>query len=415
MPNKFKLKPHSKNKFPIGRWLLLAFVGYFSWNFLGSDPETKTAEKDNSSSSEVVAEVKKIVHSGASSLLQGSSATKKSSSSLARPKTAILQQKVNTYLKRYKPQNAAYLLVDAHSNKILAHGQWADSSLQQDGSYFPRSTFPAASLAKIITAAAALESDDYTASSKIPQIGRYHTLYKRQLKVPKHYKGPTVSLKRAFASSINPAMGVIGQKLGGGALEKTSRKLGFNVNFKDSIIQKSNFTPPDSGYALAEVACGFTQETTISPLLAAAISRSIQQEKALELPYLPLSQKGNFLAKPGNLEISPLKGNTYKDLQKLMKATYTSGTARTSLKKEVFSQYRSKINIGGKTGTLDGKSPKGRYDWFLGYAENKLDKNNAVIIVVMQVHGKLRTLKSTSITGLLINDWAKNYLRILKK
>jgi len=45
-----------------------------------------------------------------------------------------------------------------------------------------------------------------------------------------------------------------------------------------------------------------------------------------------------------------------------------SGSARDSFKK-FFRGDMADVEVGGKTGSLTGENPPGRYDWFIGYAQ----------------------------------------------
>ena len=51
-----------------------------------------------------------------------------------------------------------------------------------------------------------------------------------------------------------------------------------------------------------------------------------------------------------------------------MQATVTKGSASKSFKK-FFRHDMKTVEVGGKTGSLTGENPRGRYDWFVGYAQ----------------------------------------------
>jgi cell division protein FtsI/penicillin-binding protein 2 len=285
---------------------------------------------------------------------------------------SILVKSVKTMLNRYHPPNAFILLMDAKSGNILAWGQRENDNNSEEPTFLQRDSFPAASLAKIVTAVAALENE-INPNSKFPKIGRNSTLYKKQIFPAENYKGNTITLEEAFAKSNNPAMGIIGMGLGKDKLEATAQKLGF-----------LNFNYSDSSYELAESSCGFTQRNMVSPLQVASAVRKL------------------LIQSPENF-----KKRTYKGMQTLFLKTITDGTAKKKIKKSVYSYNMNSLYIGGKTGSLDGDFPAGRYDWFAGFAQSKKEPEKVLIVVVMQVHEKLRYQHSTIIAGLLINEWAK--------
>ena len=200
-------------------------------------------------------------------------------------KDPLLADKIDILLRRYHPDLGVILVVDTKTNEIIAWGERRDGQVQNKPDYIGRATFPAASLAKLVTIAAAMESNRYSLNTPIPMIGRHHTLYLNQLRVPEKYNGPTMELSEAFARSANPPMAIVGKNVGGKRLNAAAAKLGYNKNFPGNAPNASRYTAPDTGYGLAEVACGFTTSTTLTPLLAAAQVRAILTKKPLEIPW----------------------------------------------------------------------------------------------------------------------------------
>jgi cell division protein FtsI/penicillin-binding protein 2 len=288
---------------------------------------------------------------------------------------SALARAIEIYLERYRPPNAFILVMDANSGSVLAWGQRENDENSKEPTFFKRDSFPAASLAKIATAVAALENGK-SAKSEFPKIGRNSTLYKRQIFPEKGYAGDMISLEDAFAKSNNPVMGIIGIELGKDKMQSAAEKLGF-----------ANFYYPDSAYEIAESSSGFTRRNMLSPLQAALAVRKL------------------LFTKPEK----DFQGKTYSEIRELFLRTVTEGTARKHIGKSVYSYNRKNLDIGGKTGSLDGNSPTGRYDWFAGFAQLKSDPEKAIIIVIMQVHGEMRNQYSSVIAGLLINEWAKKF------
>ncbi len=326
-------------------------------------------------------------------------------------KNVYMAKKMDYLLRTFKPAHAFYLMVDAKTNEIIAWGESKDQVVQASPDYLSRSTFPAASLIKTVTLAAALESKQYSLNTKIPLIGNPHTLYKSQIKQSKNYKGETVTLEDAYAKSYNPPMALVGYQVGASRLRKAAKQLGFNQNFSHNAPNRSDFSPPDTGYGLAEAASGFTGETTLSPLLAAAQIRSILYGLPLEIPHAenlaPYAPR-KALALP----VSKFSENTYYGLREAMVRSITNGTA----KKNISTRYMAKkiyneLQIGGKTGTVDGLSPAGRYEWFAGFARFKNDPKNGIILIVMQAHynteNATRSQPATQVSAMLINYWAR--------
>jgi len=334
----------------------------------------------------------------------------------ARQPDTALGHAIAKELVRQHPDGAFWLVSDVRTNRILAWGQYHDSTLQAEPTFAGRSTFPAASLAKIVTSVAAIDAGIASSTSGIPAIGGNHTLYRRQVQLPANWSGPTITLAEAFAKSANSPMAILGEKAGGARLRSTAERLGFNTSWAGGIPQPSHYAAPDTGWGLAETASGFTEATTLSPLLASAISRAVATGKPIELPWTEGDPAGHLPPHPGILAPGkPFSGGVWKPMRELYRATATEGTARKGLRRSLYRQWQERLEFGGKTGSLDGKDPVGRYDWFTGYALDTRNPGEGIVITVMQYHRRLRSLPSTAVAGVLANHWAKTHLESGKR
>ena len=326
-------------------------------------------------------------------------------------KDPFLADKIDILLRRYHPDLGIILVVDTKTNEIIAWGERRDEHVQNRPDYIGRSTFPAASLAKLVTIAAAMESNRYSLNTPIPMIGRHHTLYLNQLRVPEKYKGPTMELAEAFARSANPPMAIVGKNVGAKRLLAAAAKLGYNRKFPGNAPNASSYTAPDTGYGLAEVACGFTTSTTLSPLLAAAQVRAILAKKPLEIPWA--RNMAPFVPqKPIALGIGKFSENTYYGLRESMLRSVTQGTAHKHMSTRNMARKNfDALRLGGKTGSLDGTDPAGRYDWFMGFAEARNEPGKSIVVIVMQMHKEFRSQPATQVAATIINYWAHQNLK----
>ncbi len=87
-----------------------------------------------------------------------------------------LQKKVEDLYYRYQPAFAAFVALDPETGKILAMVD--HSSVGHEGNLTLQSSFPAASIFKVVTSAAALGEGKIRPQSRFPVNGRYSTLYK---------------------------------------------------------------------------------------------------------------------------------------------------------------------------------------------------------------------------------------------
>ena len=92
-----------------------------------------------------------------------------------------------------------------------------------------KADFPAASIFKIVSAAAALEEAGYAPDQALFYKGNKHTLYKYQMKQSKGRYSAATSLRKAFATSNNSVFGKIGiYTLGQKVMADYARKFFFN-------------------------------------------------------------------------------------------------------------------------------------------------------------------------------------------
>ncbi|HKP97889.1 MAG TPA: penicillin-binding transpeptidase domain-containing protein [Fibrobacteria bacterium] len=322
---------------------------------------------------------------------------------------SLLNARVKVYLERYRPETGVIMIADLRSGHVLAMGEREDSVITGAPRLAYGGGFPAASLIKILTATAALECKARELTDSIPQLGGYHTLYKRQLRTEGQHRYPKITLEEAFSKSVNPAFGMLGLSMGPEALRATASRMGFNRAILPSCVAKSRIEFPDSGFSLAEAACGFTAKTTISPWHALQIARGAGDDGRLrpcsfartivdlgsgaERPVT--SDTGGYFVSPANLGA----------LQGFMQATVRTGTARKGFHSVLRAGHLEKIEAGGKTGSLDGEETRGRFDWFIGYVKLKDDPARGLAFSIMLVHREYSSIHASQLAALLIRDW----------
>ncbi len=321
-----------------------------------------------------------------------------------------LQKLGNRLMKRYKPLYGAIIAMHPNSGKVLSVVSFKHDSVSDLGNISFRSIFPAASIFKTITAAAAIEDAGFDAQSVVKHVGRNHTLYKFQLeKEPGQFN--EITLEKAFALSINPVFAKVGiYSLGKDKLEDFSHKFGFNTVIPFELeIETSQMSASDSLFELAEVASGFNQQTTISPLHGALMASAISENGKMPHPFVvdSVTRKDSCVYKAQNrVWKTPIKGHTAGELRKMMQGVSSYGTARKSFKYIRQSARFNNIQYGGKTGSVD-KDGIGRVDWFVGFARDPADSTQRIAISVVTAHGAYWTVHSSFIAA----EYFRHFLR----
>jgi peptidoglycan glycosyltransferase len=278
------------------------------------------------------------------------------------------------------------------------------------------SQFPAASIFKIVSAAAAIDGRHISADTKFTYNGRRHTLYKNQLTHRTNRYTNTVSLKTSFARSVNPVFGQLGiYRLKRELLEEYATRFGFNQPIDFELpLQPSRISVGDDPYHWAELSCGFNRETLISPVHGAMIAASIVNDGQLVEPTIVQritdNEKKAVYVGPLSVMRQVISRKASQEMKALMAATISCGTCRRTFRGYRRDPVLSKLLIGGKTGSINNKTDELHYDWFVGFcAEKKGTRKLALAVLV--VHDKVRRAKAQEFAHLAMKYYFKKSSR----
>lgn len=289
-------------------------------------------------------------------------------------------------LTRAKPEIIALVVMVPDTGQLLAMAGFDAASPGMNPAIFKE--YPAASIFKIITAAAVLEQNLMGPDTPLFFNGGKYTLYKRQLKKVKNKYTSRTTLEKAFSQSVNPVFGKLGShELKADQLKKYAGLFGFNLPLDADFKGLSgSIKVTDTPYQWAEVASGFNKTTTISPLFGAMITATLLNHGNIPTPYLVetvTNDRGKILYKKNHSQgpraISP---KTAATVVKMMTHTITTGTAKKAFRKYRKDKVLARLTMGGKTGSLYNKDHTVKLDWFTGFAKNKEKHQIAVSILV---------------------------------
>jgi len=334
--------------------------------------------------------------------------------SLDLPLQNFLIDKMDRFLSRRRAQSrhVGIVALNPDSGKIVAMVGFDEND--QSANPCVGQLFPAASVFKLITAAAAVEELGYTSETVFNYNGRKHTLYKSQLKNRINKYTNRISLRDSFAQSVNPVFGKIGfQKLRRDNLEKYAEAFGFNQSIQFEIpLVSSEFIISDEPYQWAEIASGFNRKTVITPLHGALLaSVPLNKGRLLEPTLIDriVDESGKEIysgkAATYHQTISPESASIVRDL---MRATITSGTCRKTFRGFQRDSILSQLNIGGKTGSINNATHDARYDWFVGYAQQKNGPVKLAISVVV-AHGDYIGTKASQYAKIAMRQYFSTY------
>ncbi|MCI2237601.1 hypothetical protein MO973_16470 [Paenibacillus sp. TRM 82003] len=247
-----------------------------------------------------------------------------------------------------------------------------------DALYPPGSTF------KLITAAAALESGDYTTDTSVAG--------PRELDLPQTDNtlsndegtacGPNdqVSLLDALRISCNTAFGQLGLDLGAGTLDAQARAFGFEQPLSTPLpVAESQFPEDAAGPLLAYAGIG-QGDVRVTPLQVAMVSAAIANGGVVMEPNLVANVREaktlDVIAEPAPQEVGrAVSADTADALQEMMRAVVESGTGTRA-------QVDGAV-VGGKTGTAQRGEGQVPYAWFTSWARDEEGDDREVAVAVV--------------------------------
>jgi cell division protein FtsI/penicillin-binding protein 2 len=294
-------------------------------------------------------------------------------------------------LERGKPRQIAMVVMEAATGRIIAMSGYDLENPDADPCL--EAVYPAASLFKIVTASAAVETLNYTPSTRLYFNGSKYTLYKRQLKDVKNRYSCGISLAKAFAESVNPVFGKIGKNhLGSEKLKTYAQAFGFNQKVDSELNFTTGIFDGDaSGYHLAELGCGFNRKTKISPVFGAMLVSAVVNKGNIPVPAIVdrvIDDSGKIIYQYHSRTYKrAIQPETASAIMKMMEKTVSRGTARKSFRKISRDRILSNLTIGGKTGSIYNRAHTIKYDWFTGFGRHKKTKKKIVMSIVVG-HGR---------------------------
>ncbi|QPZ38583.1 peptidoglycan D,D-transpeptidase FtsI family protein [Paramicrobacterium chengjingii] len=246
---------------------------------------------------------------------------------------------------------------------------------------------PPGSTFKVVVAAAAFASGDYTPDSKLPNPASY-TLPGTSTKIYNASRGTCgpgddVSIADAIRLSCNIPMAELGVKLGDEAIRDTAESFGFNDENITIPLQCGTSNYPQEGLNDAETALSaFGQgDVKSTPLQMAMVSSGIANEGTVMQPTLVDRVTGR------NLEVlQSFTPSVYNEATTPDVAADVSAAMQLSVRSGAASNATiDGVSVAGKTGTAENGSDEPYSLWFTGFAP--ADNPQVAVAVVIEDGG----------------------------
>jgi cell division protein FtsI/penicillin-binding protein 2 len=295
-----------------------------------------------------------------------------------------LQNRAESLLKGVQASVASIILIEVSTGRILA---FADrSSILRDP--LLHAEYPAASLFKIVSSAAAIDLMDANAETPLRFRGGTYTLNQYNYVPDGRRDTRLMTLGEALAKSCNPAFArLVYDDIDASELAAYASAFGFNLPLGfDLPLSPSSALVPEDLYGLTRTAAGFG-EVFLSPVHAALVGAMLGNKGVMPRPTLidgVESEHGEILYDftPAFVDGVGLSESSAKMMLEMLEKTTTIGTSRSEFSRRG-KPILGDVRVAGKTGTLRGENPEGIHNWFIGVAPIQ---NPQVAIATLVVH-----------------------------
>ncbi len=241
--------------------------------------------------------------------------------------------------------------------------------------------YPPGSVFKLVVAATALESTQFTPESVLPAPLRY-TLPQTSTSLP-NFGGAAcgaddeATLFRSIQVSCNTSMAWLAGELGPEALNAQAERFGFGQNLQVPMPVTPS-TYPVAADAPQVALTGIGQyDVRVTPLQVAMISAAIANDGVVMTPYLIDTVRDSDLdviEETAPRELSrAVSTQTAEELSAMMVAVVNEGSGTAAALPD--------IQVAGKTGTAEFGSSGAAHAWFTGFAPSQ-DPTIAVAVIV---------------------------------
>jgi len=292
-----------------------------------------------------------------------------------------LQQRLERTLADSAAPYAATVLLDPRSGRILAMAEHSRAEPRRAEGLALRAISPAASIFKIVTAAALLEQG-YSPEEPVCYHGGAQRLVPRLLEDDARRDRACLPLAAAFGHSANVVFAKLADRgLTAERLRSEAQRFLFNASLPFALaVEPSRAVVPEDRFGLASTAAGFG-DVRLSPLHAALLGAVVANRGVLVPPWMVELVEGGE-APPVQEPVRVVDEQVADALGGMMRETVTGGTARRVFAR-VGRELRG-ISVAGKTGSLNEQRPFRDHTWFVGYAPAE---DPQVVVATVVVNG----------------------------
>jgi peptidoglycan glycosyltransferase len=285
------------------------------------------------------------------------------------------------------------ILMDPRDGRVLAY-------VSTDPERFPATRpYPMASLMKVVTAAAVLSSAPQAVSRPCVFRGSPYYLSAALLDPPQ--RGNVASFQRALASSNNQCFAQLAvHDVGAPRMLDELAALGV-LESPGPGHAPGEVDPVGTRLALGQLGSGLAG-SRLPPLAAARLAAALADGELVTPRWIERVTDGGGadLALPDPAARKVLSPRVTRSLREMLVETTITGTARGGFQPKG-RPLLDPIRVAGKTGSLSGPDPKGRYEWFIGVAPANAPR---VAVATLVVHGDKRWASASQVSAEVLRE-----------
>jgi len=288
---------------------------------------------------------------------------------------------------------------------VLAYASHVEHGPQRDLAVEARA--PAASVFKIVTAAALIEKAGLTPDTRQCYAGGEQRIAPSDLVDDALRDRWCVTLAGAMGRSLNAVFARLAERLLTPLdLEETAHVLGFGAPLPfDVEMAPSAVRVPADSLGFARTAAGFWN-TTLSPLHAAWLSAAIARGGESVRPRIvrAVTSRGHEVERaPTKTSGRILTRTTADALTQMLEHTVTEGTCVHAFHDARGKPFLPNLPVAGKTGTLTDDHARRFYTWFTGFAPSRpVPGIRPLAVAVLVVNGPAWRVKANVVARELL-------------
>jgi cell division protein FtsI/penicillin-binding protein 2 len=287
---------------------------------------------------------------------------------------ADLQRATQRILRDFQLPEAAVVVLDLAEGKVLVWASHVQRGPLRD--LCVESTAPAASVFKIVTAAALVETAGVAPDVRQCYSGGESRITSMDLVDDPKRDRWCATLGEAMGRSVNTVFARLALKnLTPPTLTNMAQAFGFGESPSfDVPVGVSDVRIPEDRLGFARTAAGFWN-TTLSPLEGAMIASTVANRGETVRPVLIQSvtdATGTIYeaGKPAVLRRT-IRPETATALTAMMETTTSNGTSHRAFRDLEGRAFLPNISVAGKTGSLSRAETQQFYTWFVGFAPSR--------------------------------------------